>query len=210
MRPRIRTIKPEWLEDEALAMASSDARVLRPVAVGYSTNGIPTVYRGVRFRSRLEARYATFFDLVEWPWRYEPIDLNGYIPDFILHFDAGDVLAEIKPSDVTRVTRDKICDSGWTGEAVVMTSYWADECGPHPSPGAFAEAVRDVPGETHAWGAARLATCISCGKVTIVSEDYSWRCRVCGEDGGNGHLGAADMASAAWLSAANRVQWRAS
>lgn len=48
---------------------------------------IPTSYRGTNFRSRIEARWAVFFDLVEWPWEYEPIDLEGYIPDFILTFD---------------------------------------------------------------------------------------------------------------------------
>lgn len=45
---------------------------------------IPTVYGGVCFRSRLEARWAAFFDLIEWSWLYEPIDLNGWIPDFQL------------------------------------------------------------------------------------------------------------------------------
>jgi hypothetical protein len=50
-------------------------------------NAIPTKYRGVQFRSRLEARWAAFFDLVGWPWRYEPLDLNGYIPDFIVEHE---------------------------------------------------------------------------------------------------------------------------
>lgn len=174
--------------------------------------GIPTTYRSVRFRSRLEARYAAFFDLVAWPWRYEPIDLAGYIPDFLIHFDAGDLLVEIKPAvtrGVTLAARDRICDAGWTGEAVVLTSCWADEGGQHPSPGDFGELIHDVPGETHAWGPARLAYCISCGSVTIVAEDYSWRCRACGADDGNGHLGASVEASDAWVNAANRVQWRA-
>jgi hypothetical protein len=43
---------------------------------------IPTVYSGVRFRSRLEGQYAAFFDIVGWRWEYEPIDLKGWIPDF--------------------------------------------------------------------------------------------------------------------------------
>ena len=47
-------------------------------------NAIPTTYSGVRFRSRLEARWSVFFDLVGWTWHYEPIDLAGYIPDFIV------------------------------------------------------------------------------------------------------------------------------
>lgn len=57
-------------------------------------HAIPTSYGGVNFRSRLEARWAAFFDLLGWPWEYEPIDLAGYIPDFILD---GRVLVEVKP-----------------------------------------------------------------------------------------------------------------
>jgi len=56
---------------------------------------IPTFYGGVQFRSRLEARYACFFDLLGWVWDYEPIDLNGYIPDFILRFERP-LLVEVK------------------------------------------------------------------------------------------------------------------
>ena len=43
---------------------------------------IPTKYNGINFRSRLEARWAAFFDQLKWEWEYEPIDLNGWIPDF--------------------------------------------------------------------------------------------------------------------------------
>ncbi len=40
------------------------------------------MYAGVQFRSRLEARWAAMFDLLGWPWEYEPVDLDGYIPDY--------------------------------------------------------------------------------------------------------------------------------
>lgn len=49
---------------------------------------IETRYKGYRFRSRLEARWAVFFDTMgsTWTWEYEPegFDLNGlwYLPDF--------------------------------------------------------------------------------------------------------------------------------
>lgn len=58
---------------------------------------IPTRYAGVQFRSRLEARWAAFFDLLGWPWEYEPIDLAGYIPDFALRTGDGSFLVEVKP-----------------------------------------------------------------------------------------------------------------
>lgn len=46
--------------------------------------GIPTKYRNTQFRSRLEARWAAFFDLVSWKWVYEPFDADGWIPDFLI------------------------------------------------------------------------------------------------------------------------------
>src|SRR3990167_4035696 len=57
----------------------------------------PTEYRGTMFRSRLEARWAAFFDLVGWKWVYEPFELNYYIPDFILIGKDQTVLVEVKP-----------------------------------------------------------------------------------------------------------------
>lgn len=61
---------------------------------------IPTVYKSVKFRSRLEARWACFFDLLGWPWAYEAVDLDGWIPDFILgkNLSAG-IPCEVKPID---------------------------------------------------------------------------------------------------------------
>lgn len=61
-------------------------------------NAIPTHYNGIDFRSRLEAKWARFFDLLGWPYEYEPIDLSGYIPDFVLKFAKMPIYVEIKPS----------------------------------------------------------------------------------------------------------------
>lgn len=55
---------------------------------------IPTIYGGIRFRSRLEAKWACFFDALGWSWVYEPFDTNGWIPDFQL---GEKLLIEIKP-----------------------------------------------------------------------------------------------------------------
>ncbi len=49
---------------------------------------IETRYAGCRFRSRLEARWALFFDRADIGWQYEPqgfnIDGRSYLPDFRL------------------------------------------------------------------------------------------------------------------------------
>ncbi len=61
-------------------------------------HGITTTYRGIRMRSRLEAKWAYFFDRLGWSWQYEPIDFAGWIPDFVV-FGAGKypLVVEVKP-----------------------------------------------------------------------------------------------------------------
>jgi len=61
---------------------------------------IPTPYGGCRFRSRLEARWAAFFDLAALDWDYEPIDLDGWAPDFSIHSAGETVYAEVKPVEM--------------------------------------------------------------------------------------------------------------
>lgn len=67
---------------------------------------IETRYKGYRFRSRLEARWAVFFDACGYSWEYEPqgFDLGGvwYLPDFRLsgedqNGDFNSFWIEVKP-----------------------------------------------------------------------------------------------------------------
>jgi len=62
---------------------------------------IETRYAGCRFRSRLEARWAVFWDHLEIRWEYEPqgyvIDGRPYLPDFWL--PELQTWAEVKGSD---------------------------------------------------------------------------------------------------------------
>lgn len=84
--------------------------------------GIPTTYRGITFRSRLEATWACFFDLVNWSWEYEPIDLHGYIPDFVVQ-GAAPLLVEVKPAgNIALLSHfvEKIERSGWEHEALLV------------------------------------------------------------------------------------------
>lgn len=62
-----------------------------------AANAIQTHYAGAHFRSRLEARWAAFFDLCGWRWEYEPPEEEGWIPDFILIGAQGVIRAEVKP-----------------------------------------------------------------------------------------------------------------
>lgn len=64
-----------------------------------SIKPIETIYNGYRFRSRLEARWAVFFDAAGIKYQYEPegFDLDGeyYLPDFFLPQFC--LFVEIKP-----------------------------------------------------------------------------------------------------------------
>jgi hypothetical protein len=172
--------------------------------------GIPTVYRGIRFRSRVEATYACFFDKLGWIWEYEPLDLAGYIPDFVLRFQKP-LLVEIKGAfsiDQLDPFREKIERSGWTGEALLMGVSPIDDGHPHPLLGQIGEPLEN--GEW-LWSPARAFVCISRGHLSVLSEDNSWDCRICGV-GGHGNLGVVerdpDGAFKEWALAKNRMQWR--
>lgn len=63
---------------------------------------IETRYKGYRFRSRLEARWAVFFDKVGLEWVYEPEgfdlgDAGWYLPDFRIP-EWRDTYIEVKPT----------------------------------------------------------------------------------------------------------------
>ena len=68
---------------------------------------IQTSYRGYKFRSRLEARWAVFFTALGLQWTYEPEGFvlpNGvhYLPDFLVTSPTGlKQWYEIKPEGVT-------------------------------------------------------------------------------------------------------------
>ena len=81
---------------------------------------IETFYKGYRFRSRLEARWAVFFDAMGWQWEYEPegFDLGEagwYLPDFKMYGkdsngDYNIFYFEVKPEDrdLTESEKEKI------------------------------------------------------------------------------------------------------
>ena len=105
---------------------------------------IETSYKGYRFRSRLEARWAVFFDQLGRDWEYEKegFDLGAdgwYLPDFWLPYDFSSTdgdgeWIEIKPTDpsveeiakldaLVRATERRafcFCGEPWPGRFKVM------------------------------------------------------------------------------------------
>lgn len=72
---------------------------------------IQTVYKGYKFRSRLEARWAVFFDALGLDWEYEPEgyelpDGTWYLPDFFI--PSANAWIEIKAGEATESELEKI------------------------------------------------------------------------------------------------------
>jgi len=86
---------------------------------------IETQYNGYRFRSRLEARWAVFFDAMGLEWTYEPegFDLAGvpYLPDF--YIKTWGCYAEIKPDVADTVNQaDETCQrfTTYTSKSITL------------------------------------------------------------------------------------------
>ena len=74
---------------------------------------IQTSYKGRRFRSRLEARWAIVFDTLGLDWEYEPegfvTSLGPYLPDFFIHGNRHyGPYVEIKGTEPTRAEIAKL------------------------------------------------------------------------------------------------------
>lgn len=85
---------------------------------------IDTRYKGYRFRSRLEARWAVYFDAlhIKWEYEFEGYDLGPagwYLPDFWL--PEASTWAEVKPVALSPAELEKVHRLGdLTGNNVLM------------------------------------------------------------------------------------------
>lgn len=183
--------------------------------------GIPTAYGGVNFRSRLEAKWAAFFDLCGWQWTYEPFDLYGYIPDFVLDFHRP-LLVEVKGvatfGELERHT-GKIDSSGWEHEVLLVGGCIGREgdapgSGDITQVGLLRERFDDDEGTMHyGWNDACIGSCedmpAPCARISVCSSIGGFECRVCGNyDGKALHGLRPGLVDALWREAGNLVQWR--
>jgi hypothetical protein len=187
--------------------------------------GIPTTYVGTRFRSRLEARWAAFFDLVGWRWVYEPFDTDGWIPDFLVSgpwpylVEVGPCISEseyVAKGDKARAafptTRTRLGAPGdgvwleiaerWTLIAGVSPAY------EEPSWRATAAGFWAVGGVSE-WDPtpAFWYRCDECDAFGLDSPDYGGYLRPCGH-AVPVHPLPGRVLSDLWATAGNRVQWR--
>lgn len=100
--------------------------------VNVMIQAIQTTYKGYRFRSRLEARWAAFFDSLGLKWQYESegFDLDGiwYLPDFWI--EDWNCFVEIKPYEMDEDEFEK-CRRLFIGSQklvlVIQGDPWPDE-----------------------------------------------------------------------------------
>jgi hypothetical protein len=65
--------------------------------LNYKIPSKPIVYKGVKFKSKLEAQWAKFFDAKGWVWKYEPFSIVTWLPDFSVQIGDFYALIEVKP-----------------------------------------------------------------------------------------------------------------
>jgi hypothetical protein len=134
---------------------------------------IPTKYKGVTFRSRLEARWAMFFDLlgIKWFYEFEGYDIPGagwYVPDFWLPEVGGGTFVEVKPETFNGEDRRIFALSCAIEKPGILVS------GPPVSPDGY---------ETAGDFNYSLCECPVCAKIDFVFEgSHRWG-RVCRHPG---------------------------
>lgn len=182
--------------------------------------GIPTTFQHQNFRSRLEARWAAFFDLIEWPWIYEPYDLEGYIPDFLVTGKAP-FLVEVKPAvSVEELVEKVVPDLERRGIHEQLAPDLETEetdlliVGVSPT---IEIRVFDWPQHLvlglsflSSWGTNDRAIWDSTNPFVWVEENGSWMHRPAGIQNGNSHLrynADSNLIEQLWREAGNRVQW---
>ncbi len=189
-----------------------------------AAHSYPTTYRSTRFRSRLEARWAAFFDLVEWSWVYEPFDTEGWIPDFLIRgpfpflvevgpcIDQAEYVAKGDKARSSYPTTPTLRGGDEEGIWISTPERWTLVAGVTPvyeephwrAVGAGWWAI-DGLGQTDAVGF--WHRCDECGQLGLDSPDYGGYLRPCG------HVIPIRTAPGSplfdlWSTAGNRVQWR--
>jgi hypothetical protein len=184
--------------------------VARQLAVGMKS--IPTTYHGVRFRSRLEAKWAAFFDLAAWRWEYEPFDMDGWAPDFLIYGKHINTLVEVKPA---------VWSSGKLPEALFAKAIRHDvQDGPsilllgvgpqlHGSWGHAMLGLCNQPGEGIGFELAAAQKSDDGSKFGFCSAIQGYGDRISGYyPGGSWDANSSDVMDA-WHQAGNMVQWSA-
>jgi hypothetical protein len=179
-----------------------------------------SVFRGITFRSRLEARWAAFFTQIGWTWVYEPFAGRSYIPDFLIQGSAP-LLVEVKPyataaEFMPECARVAHALEGWAHHIAVFGLSPFLELGQsilyEDSPGLYAAGPS-------AWGeqdseecALAWATCAEpCGRTIVWHRRDAYTGIPCGHHDGDHHLRGVQRTGVdvrtGWLLAGEETRW---
>lgn len=151
----------------------------------------PTIYRGVRFRSRLEARWAVFFDAIGREWIYEPsfpeLASIGYQPDFLLEDHlGGTTVHEIKPlvggwENLASLANELTADTRYQQTASILQTRLILTLG---APGVWEQGrLTDIGHCSLMWYPTRQspdlyewAECLKCSRIALWMDGYPRCC----------------------------------
>ncbi len=92
-----------------------------------TVKALPTTYAGVEFRSRIEARWALFFDKLGVSWSYEregyELPTGNYLPDFWLPDVRDGCWFEVKGANPTRREYDLAIELAQATDHEVFVAY---------------------------------------------------------------------------------------
>lgn len=138
---------------------------------------IETKYKGYKFRSRLEARWAVFFDAIglEWLYEAEGFDLGDrgyYLPDFYL--PETERYVEIKPALPTMREIDKMVNLATSANQTRgVMAYHYILCGTPGPPGFTVEKAQGGGLDIKPSSYVALATCGASGMAPQLQAFYA-------------------------------------
>lgn len=167
--------------------------------MGAVKRSIPTEYRGITFRSKLEADWARAFDTIGLEWQYEPVGKYFgdvfYLVDFFLPKSRQwvEVKGVFEPADVRKIVSllEHIPPRPYTGEDCPDIALVA--CEPNGvfrgwQRGACRSDANLLDMSLSACKNLRLFACAVCAGFWFADDSMSWQCQCCGYNKGNGHI----------------------
>lgn len=147
---------------------------------------IETEYNGYKFRSRLEARWAVFFDSIGMEYVYKPdpvyigttpYQLDFYLPESKQYFEVQGMYVNLEEEKVKMLINEGYSVTIGTYEGkFIPCDFWGDDDNGIPS--------FDFCTGSEGW----LCKCTDCQKYWFMGSNGCWPCQCCGSYDGDHHF----------------------